>query len=142
VDQTGKLPVKETKCMFFLQLVDNDKVWPEGTWEEVSEYIYENHHKVFLEDNRKRYNGNKAHRSSNGGISITANNMTDRDYAILMRMFGVNINVSNMTGYLKKPEYLKVKGRKSTVLHEVATGQNYAMKIMKEEGKSDGSEQN
>jgi hypothetical protein len=137
VDQTGKLPVKETKCMFFLQLVDNDKVWPEGTWEEVSEYIYENHHKVFLEDNRKRYNGNKAKRIANGSISITAESMTDRDYAILMRMFGISVNVSSATGYLKKPEYLKVLERKKIVLHEVATGQNYAMKIV---GKADEHE--
>lgn len=137
MDESGKIPVKETKCSFFLQLVDNDKVWPEGTWEEVSEYIYENHHKVFLEDNRKRYNGNQAKRNANGGISISANNMTDRDYAILLRMFGVSVNVTTATGYLKKPEYLKVLERKKIVLHEVATGQNYAMKVV---GKVDDHE--
>lgn len=130
MDDSGKISGKETKCAYYLQLVDNDTKHPEGTWEEVSEYIYENHHKVFLDDGKKRYNGNKAKRNAAGIISITADNMTDRDYAILLRMFGINVNVSMEKHYLKKPEYLKVLERKKIVLHEVATGNNYAMKVV------------
>jgi hypothetical protein len=121
----GKIETKE-QCNYYLQLCCNDKVWPEGTWEEVSEYVYENYTKVFIDEEgaRPRYNGNKAKRTK-AGISVEATNMSDRDYAILLRMFGVNVNVSSATGYLKKPEYIKIKGRKSIVLHEVATGKNF-----------------
>jgi len=111
---------------FFLQV--NPMLLAKGTplWEEVSEYVYENADKIINNDAQEtpRYSGNKAKRTAKG-ISIDAKNLSDQEQAIVLRMLGVTANVSSAVGYVRKPEYVKVKGRKHSVLHEVATGKSF-----------------
>src|SRR4051812_24334769 len=104
----------------YLQRLDDQKVW-----EEVDDYVFKNYTKVVLPDGGRRYTDNRIW-VRDGRCGMVLDGVEQVDLGLVMRFLGVSVN-QNATGFLRKPDAVKLKfPQNRTILHEIG-GANFKL---------------
>lgn len=99
----------------------------ENKWEEVTAYVYENRQFALTDENEPRYDG--AAVVAHDNVVNFHGTIGQHELGPICRMLGATIPVGSLgQGAIQAPQTIKFRKRNQTILHTLATGENWVKK--------------